>query len=287
MPDLFAARTTDNHTCPMWSGPVAHVGGPILPPCSINVLTVGLFQARLADFLFCAGGPDVIAKAATTVLVNGLPAARLTDMTVHGGVIVAPGALTVTIGDPAFSLPANFKLQGPPDFQNKLIRDLYFLSTTAAGKDLIAKLAAAGQTITFVPTNVQNSYCSPVDSGDAQAGKATGSTIQYNPDLTMMAFDVSGNPIAEPAQVILDHEMNHALANSTGTHKYGTDPAAPASEPTIDQEEAQAIGTGSHSAQNPSENTLRSELGMGRRDNHYWRAPNSADPAPPKLRPGN
>src|SRR5215471_9555498 len=110
MPDLPAARFTDNHTCPMWTGLVPHVGGPILPPCSINVLTVGLFQARLADFLFCAGGPDVIAKAASTVLVNGLPAARLTDLTVHGGMIVAPGAPTVLIGDPAFSVPENFTI---------------------------------------------------------------------------------------------------------------------------------------------------------------------------------
>jgi uncharacterized Zn-binding protein involved in type VI secretion len=287
MPDLFAARKSDNHTCPMWTGLVPHFGGPILPPCSINVLTVGLFQARLADLLFCAGGPDVIVKAASTVLVNGLPAARLTDMTVHGGVIVAPGALTVTIGDPAFSLPPNFKIEGTPDFQNEVIRDLYFLSTTAAGKDLIARLAAAGQPVTFVPTNDANGYCSAKSYMMARLGIPTGSTIQYNPNLTLTVYDAARNPIGEPPQVILDHEMCHALANSTGTQKFGTDPAAPASQPNIEEEEAQAIGTGSHNTQNPSENTLRSELGLGRRDNHFGRNPKTGDPTVPNLRPGD
>lgn len=54
--------------------------------------------------------------------------------------------------------------------------------------------------------------------------------------------------IAQPPQVILGHEMTHALANSEGTHRYGTDPSPPASEPGIEQEEAQAIGTGCHGA---------------------------------------
>jgi uncharacterized Zn-binding protein involved in type VI secretion len=47
--------------------------------------------------LTCAGGPDVIALASLTVLACGQPAARLGDMTVHGGVIVL-GAPTVLIG---------------------------------------------------------------------------------------------------------------------------------------------------------------------------------------------
>jgi len=64
-------------------------------------------------------------------------------------------------------------------------------------------------------------------------------------------------------------------------------PAAPASQPGIEEEEAQAIGTGSHSAQNPSENTLRNELGLGRRDNHFGRNPNPGDPTAPNLRPGD
>jgi len=92
-----AARVTDMHACPMFTGPVPHVGGPILPPGAVTVLTGSLPQARATDMCTCAGPPDVIAKASATVLVCGLPAARLGDMTAHGGNIVA-GLPTVLIG---------------------------------------------------------------------------------------------------------------------------------------------------------------------------------------------
>ena len=58
------------HTCPMVDGVKPHVGGPILPP----------------------GCP--------TVLIGGMPAARMGDPTSHGGVIVA-GCPTVIIGSSA------------------------------------------------------------------------------------------------------------------------------------------------------------------------------------------
>ena len=92
-----AARTTDMHVCPMVTGIVPHVGGPILPPCSVNVLTVKLPQARVSDMCTCVGPPDVIAKGSMTVLVNKLPAARMGDLTAHGGSIVI-GLPTVLIG---------------------------------------------------------------------------------------------------------------------------------------------------------------------------------------------
>ena len=91
-----AARTTDMHTCPM-ATPIPHVGGPILPPCAINVLTGKLPQARVTDLATCVGPPDMIAKGSLTVLVNKLPAARIGDMTAHGGTIIL-GCFTVLIG---------------------------------------------------------------------------------------------------------------------------------------------------------------------------------------------
>lgn len=93
----FAARITDMHVCPMVSGVVPHVGGPVLPPGSINVLIGGLPAATVGDMLVCAGGPDTITLGSSTVLINNKPAARLGDMTAHGGSIVA-GCLTVNIG---------------------------------------------------------------------------------------------------------------------------------------------------------------------------------------------
>jgi uncharacterized Zn-binding protein involved in type VI secretion len=92
-----AARATDMHVCPMVTGVVPHVGGPILPPCAPTVLTGGLPQARITDMAVCVGGPDTIVLGSFTVLVCGLPAARLGDTTAHGGTIVL-GLPTVLIG---------------------------------------------------------------------------------------------------------------------------------------------------------------------------------------------
>lgn len=53
--------------------------------------------ARVTDMAVCVGPPDVIAKGSATVMIGGLPAARIGDNTAHGGVIVA-GCPTVNIG---------------------------------------------------------------------------------------------------------------------------------------------------------------------------------------------
>jgi len=60
-------------------------------------LTGFLPQARVGDMLTCVGPPDVIALGSFTVMVGGQPAARLGDMTAHGGTIVL-GLPTVMIG---------------------------------------------------------------------------------------------------------------------------------------------------------------------------------------------
>jgi uncharacterized Zn-binding protein involved in type VI secretion len=92
-----AARVTDMHVCPLVTGVVPHVGGPILPPGAIRVLIGGLPAARVGDMCTCVGPPDVIALGCFTVLIGGMPAARLGDMTAHGGAIVV-GYPTVLIG---------------------------------------------------------------------------------------------------------------------------------------------------------------------------------------------
>lgn len=272
----------------MWTFITPHVGGTIMPPCAPMVQIGSLQAARLADFAMCTGPADVIAKGAAMVLIHGLPAARVTDMTVHGGVIMPPGAPMVLINGPVFELPPNFEIEGSPEFQNKLIRDLYLLWTTPSGRELIDRLGAAGETITFVPYTGNNGYCSPNNQLAARLGIPTGSTIQYNPDYRSNAYDSSGNLIAQPPQVILGHEMGHALANSEGNHAYGTDPNPPASEPNIEEEEAQAIGTGSHTGDSPSENSIRDDLGLPARDNHYGTGgPTAGEPPPLDLRPGD
>ncbi|RLC30831.1 MAG: type VI secretion protein [Deltaproteobacteria bacterium] len=96
-----AARVTDMHTCPMQTptpgGPVPHVGGPILPPGCPTVLIGGVPAARVGDMATCVGPPDAIASGSMTVMIGFMPAARIGDSTAHGGVIVA-GCPTVMIG---------------------------------------------------------------------------------------------------------------------------------------------------------------------------------------------
>jgi len=92
-----AARLTDMHTCPMVTGIVPHVGGPIIGPGVATVLIAGLPAAVVGDSAVCVGPPDTIVKGSATVLIGGKPAARLGDATSHGGVVVL-GAPTVMIG---------------------------------------------------------------------------------------------------------------------------------------------------------------------------------------------
>jgi uncharacterized Zn-binding protein involved in type VI secretion len=91
-----AARMTDMHVCPMVTGIIPHVGGPIMLGC-FTVLTGSLPQARVTDMAVCVGPPDMIALGSFTVLVGSLPAARMGDLTAHGGTIVL-GLPTVLIG---------------------------------------------------------------------------------------------------------------------------------------------------------------------------------------------
>jgi uncharacterized Zn-binding protein involved in type VI secretion len=92
-----AARITDMHVCPMVTGLVPHVGGPILPAGEPTVLIGGMPAARVGDMAVCVGPPDTIAMGSATVLIGGMPAARMGDTTAHGGTIVL-GCPTVLIG---------------------------------------------------------------------------------------------------------------------------------------------------------------------------------------------
>lgn len=91
-----AARVGDMHVCPLVNPP-PHVGGPILPACFPPVIIVGKPAARVGDLAQCNGPPDVIAMGSPIVLIGGQMAARLSDPTVHGGVIVQ-GCPTVLFG---------------------------------------------------------------------------------------------------------------------------------------------------------------------------------------------
>ena len=94
-----AARISDMHVCPMvtpGTPPIPHVGGPVSVGCP-TVLIGGVPAARIGDMAICVGPPDSIVMGSMSVLIGGTPAARLGDSTAHGGTITV-GCPTVMIG---------------------------------------------------------------------------------------------------------------------------------------------------------------------------------------------
>ncbi|UNH26389.1 PAAR domain-containing protein [Moellerella wisconsensis] len=96
---LPAARMTDMHLCPMVTPapvPIPHVGGPILP-LPVTVLIGAIPAATVGQMCLCVGVLDSIVKGSMTVLINQKPAARMGDLTAHGGTIIM-GLPSVLIG---------------------------------------------------------------------------------------------------------------------------------------------------------------------------------------------
>ena len=100
-----AARIGDMHVCPMVTGVVPHVGGPVVGPGVPTVLIGGMPAVTMGDMCTCTGPPDSIILGSTGVLIGGKPAARLGDMTSHGGTITL-GCLTVLIGETSAGMAA-------------------------------------------------------------------------------------------------------------------------------------------------------------------------------------
>ena len=87
---LPAARVTDMIVSTATLGSPT----PIIAPGAPTVLIGGLPAARLGD----SCGVDAIIKGSATVIIGGMPAARIADLTAAGGAVIPPGALTVLIG---------------------------------------------------------------------------------------------------------------------------------------------------------------------------------------------
>ena len=133
---LPAARLTDMHTCPMWTGPVPHVGGPIVAPGAPTVLVGNLPAARISDMVTCVGPPDTIVSGVPNILIMGLPAARITDLTAHGGVIVA-GFPKVLYGGAAPPAPP----PPPPPPDDMTPEEIAFMKEGNSAEDLECRRA--------------------------------------------------------------------------------------------------------------------------------------------------
>ncbi len=83
--------------CPLCSGTVPHVGGPIAGPGMPGVTINGQAVAVMGDICTCVGPPATIVQGCPGITINGTPVAMVGSMTSHGGQVMA-GVPGVTIG---------------------------------------------------------------------------------------------------------------------------------------------------------------------------------------------
>ena len=89
--------------CPMITPgipPMPHSSGGTIISGAPNVLIEGKPAARMTDNVLCNGAPphpDTILKGSSTVLICNMPAAYISCNTASGGIIIN-GASTVQIG---------------------------------------------------------------------------------------------------------------------------------------------------------------------------------------------
>lgn len=79
-----AARVGDATVCPMVTGIVPHVGGPIITG-STKVFICGLPAATVGSRITEVGPPGTVATGSRSVFVEGRPATFLGANTDHGG----------------------------------------------------------------------------------------------------------------------------------------------------------------------------------------------------------
>ncbi len=85
-----AATVTAMHVCPMVTGVVPHVGGPVSSPSMPTVLLGGLPAIGPGSVAVCVGPPDSVVMGSPTALAGGIPMSRIGDTCSHGGAIVVP-----------------------------------------------------------------------------------------------------------------------------------------------------------------------------------------------------
>ncbi|WP_425093573.1 PAAR domain-containing protein [Tropicimonas sp. S265A] len=88
---------TDTHVCPMVTGVVPHVGGPISMGAP-TALVGKMPAARVGDMAVCVGPPSMVVMGSTKVMMAKMPAARMLSMTAHGGTVVSGFPLVLVGG---------------------------------------------------------------------------------------------------------------------------------------------------------------------------------------------
>jgi uncharacterized Zn-binding protein involved in type VI secretion len=91
------AHLISRHTC----AKPGHEGARMIGPGEPTVLVAGIPVARYSDMARCLGTPeiDALSLGAPTVFIGKLPAGRLGDPSLHGGLLVT-GETSVLVGEP-------------------------------------------------------------------------------------------------------------------------------------------------------------------------------------------
>ena len=86
------------HICPLCTGPVPHVGGPVTGPGAVGVFHNNKPAAVVGDLCTCVGAPPaVIVSGQPGIFHSGAPAVAMNGMTSHGGTF-ATGEPNITYG---------------------------------------------------------------------------------------------------------------------------------------------------------------------------------------------
>jgi hypothetical protein len=298
MPGFPAARIGDSVTHDRVT-PSGLIGEPLRGPFADSVLIEHQEAAHVACTVLCNGAtaqgpahppppaPALILTGSLTVLIHGRAAARWDPSQDIGGCMVFLGKAaeaatrTVLIGGPVFPLPIvilpggvvqvgnNITIGGDPEYQAKVIADLFRISLTPIGLARLDSLDSLGKPVRIVPCDKDNPDNStmPDKPADAAAkgtrakgtlepgtGDGTGSEIHFDADFEPpTAKDPS---VKRPADVGLQHELTHAEHNARGNGDHSGDDAHPNNGT---KEETETI---------KEDNEYRRERGIPERDDH-------------------
>lgn len=278
----------DTHSCPSCFG----VPLPIVWKCAWTVWTGKSPQARMTDLCLCLGPPppiggDPIITGAFNVLVEGLPAARMTDLTLKAGALVT-GYPRVLIGMQAgggggggggagavgpgpvgkTNVGPSIVVEGTEDFREKTVQALAKIAQTPSGNKLLNDLHTSGKTITIVETTGGNEVTDFDANGELDASGNPGSgcdtTVHYNPNTTTLGPDEPW--MTRPPEIGLAHELIHSSHAANGELDFTevdndgqADPSDPTKKTQVIKEEARTVGFPPHDNEPYSENKIRDE----------------------------
>ncbi len=283
-PKPVARFVLDKYSCPKFT-PIVLV--PIQP---VKFFIDFMLAIRLGDMGCDDGGMDPVMEGAKYFTVCGLPLARKDDGLQHGGTILT-GSPNFQVGGPKFSLPKNITVLGGYDHMNKIVRDLYFLSTTKTGSEILDRIDKHGKPVKIYSSDDNSS--DPTDRDAGLGGSGSGTDIKYNPDAdNIYTVDEHGNKMTTPPQVSLGHELCHAVhfGEGKGSTAHSTEEAN-----TVGYDPRTLGGglpgrgkkkgpQGPYKFPGPTENDLRKDLNLPRRGTYEggkW------DQQAKNLRPGS